>query len=213
MFPVDNVNDALALAGTFTDLVLGTLQSASYAFATNGDAALVPLVASIVGQEGEQEGWFRIAQGKTPSSSPFLTASAGQFAFTALQSFIVPGSCPNINLISADIPTLQGLTVTTAMPQAKNSTLDFSVMGTTKLSGMSVAYVSGQTVPTVVPIMNVTSANNMTTFSASFPFQNPSNYFSNGLTIASVVMGSGPFANVSAVAAAAVYGPGLIEIN
>ena len=212
-FPVTSVNEALALAGTFTDLVLGTLQSASYAFASNNDTALVPLVASIIGQEGEQEGWYRLAQGKKPSASPFLTASAGPFAFTALQSFVIPGSCPNINLISADIPTLQPLTITTAMPQAKNSTLDFQIMGSSKLSGMYIAYISGQTVPVVEPIKNVKTANNMTTFSAAFPFQSATGYFSNGLTIAAVVMGMGPFANVSAVADAAVYGPGLIEIN
>jgi hypothetical protein len=192
---------------------MGTLQAASYAFATNNDTALVPLVASIIGQEGEQTGFYRIVQNKRPSSSPFLTASAGPFAFTALQQFVSPGSCPNIDTISADIPTLQGLTVTTAKPTATNSTLDFQIAGMPNLTNMYVAYISGQNVAVVEPIMGVKTANNMTTFSAMFPFQDGSAMFSDGLTIAAVTKGNGPFANATAVAGAAVYGPGLIEIN
>jgi hypothetical protein len=168
----------------------------------------VPLVASIIGQEGEQEGWYRIVQSKRPSSSPFLTASAGPFAFTALQSFVIPGSCPNINTI--DIPTLKPLTVTTANPKPVNQTLGFEVAGKANLEGLYVAYISGQNVAVVEPIMNVNSNKGLTTFSASFPFQDG---FSNGLTIAAVVMGMGPFDNATAVAGAAVYGPGLIEIG
>lgn len=204
-------DEAIALAATFTDLVLGTLQSAAYAFATNNDTALVPLVASIIGQEGEQEGWYRIAQSKRPSSSPFLTASAGPFAFTALQSFVIPGSCPNIGTI--DIPTLKPLTITTPSPKAVNQTLAFEVAGTASLSGMSVAYISGQNIAVVEPITNVKTVKGMTTFSAMFPFQDGSASFSNGLTIAAVVMGMGPFDNATAVAGASVYGPGLIEIG
>lgn len=150
-------------------------------------------------------------QGKRPSSSPFLTASAGPFAFTALQSFIVPGSCPNIATI--DIPTLQPLTVTTAAPKAVNQTLSFEVAGTASMSGMYVAYISGQNIAVVEPITNVKTVHNTTTFSALFPFQDGSALFSNGLTIAAVTKGDGPFDNATAMADAAVYGPGLIEIG
>jgi hypothetical protein len=208
---VSTFDEAIALAATFTDVVLGTLQAASLAFATNGDAGLVPLIGSVIGQEGEQEGWYRIVQGKRPSSSPFLTASAGPFAFTALQSFIVPGSCPNANTI--DIPILKPMSITTMNLQPVNQTLQFEVAGSANLKGMYVAYISGQNVAVVEPIMDVKSAGGMTTFSAYFPFQDGASMFSNGLTIAAVTMGSGPFVDASAVAGAAVYGPGLIEIG
>ena len=44
VFPVDTFDDAIRLASTFTDVVLGTLQDAQNTFATDGDAALVPLI-------------------------------------------------------------------------------------------------------------------------------------------------------------------------
>ena len=193
--------------------MLGTLQAASYASATNGDTALVLLVASIVGQQGEQEGWYRIVQGKRPSASPFLTASAGPFTFTALRSFVVPGSCPNS--ISTDITTLQPLTVTTPRPAPVNGTLAFAVVGAPSLDGLYVAYVSGQNVAVVEPITDVeaVAAKNVTTFKALFSFQTGAAMFSAGLTIGAVTVGKGPFANASAVADNAVYGPGLIEIG
>ena len=50
IFPVDNFDDAINLARTFTDVVLGTLQDAQSAFATDGDAELVPLIGSVIGE-------------------------------------------------------------------------------------------------------------------------------------------------------------------
>lgn len=44
VFPVDNFDDAIRLASTFTDVVLGTLQDAQNNFATDGDAELVALI-------------------------------------------------------------------------------------------------------------------------------------------------------------------------
>ena len=49
-FPVDNLDDAINLARTFTDVVLGTLQDAQNAFATDGDSELVSLIGSIIGE-------------------------------------------------------------------------------------------------------------------------------------------------------------------
>ena len=46
---MDNLDDAINLARTFTDVVLGTLQDAQSAFATDGDAELVPLIGSVIG--------------------------------------------------------------------------------------------------------------------------------------------------------------------
>jgi hypothetical protein len=97
VFPTTNFDDAIALAATFTDLVLGTLQDVIEIFANNNDNALTRGVASVIGQEGEQEGFYRLLRNKKliPSSQPFLTTSTRDFAFSALQGFAVPGSCPN----------------------------------------------------------------------------------------------------------------------
>lgn len=97
VFPTANFQDAIALAATFTDLVLGTLQDVIELFANANDNALTRGVASVIGQEGEQEAFFRLVRDKKliPSSQPFLTTSSRDFAFSALQGFVVPGSCPN----------------------------------------------------------------------------------------------------------------------
>lgn len=142
-----------------------------------------------------------------------MTASARQFAFSALnQNFVVPGSCPNENTI--DLPVFGALTVVTAPTAPTDQTINFSVAPTdhiTSLStGYSVVYINQQNTPIVEPIQNSQSANGAITFSAAFP--GGTNEM-NGLTIAAVVQGSGPFADVDAVAAATIYGPGLIEIN
>jgi hypothetical protein len=73
-----------------------------------------------------------------------------------------------------------------------------------------VVFINQQNVPVVQPITVSPSNNNLVTFSAPFPY---SKNEMNGLTIAAVVQGSGPFADVDAVAAATLFGPGLIEIN
>lgn len=211
-FPVASFESAIALANTFTDVVLGVLPMAQTTFATDGgqEIGLVNLLGSIIGQEAQQDGWFRSVQGKVPSAAPFLTTEGPAFAFTFLQSVIVPGSCPNINLISDNVPTFGALNVL-SMPPAANSTVYYSVNGTVTSSANSLVYISGQNLPVTVAISNVGSKNGLTTFQAPLPFDTG---FAKGLTIAAVVKGSGQsFANVSAVATATVFGPGIIEID
>lgn len=58
-FPVVDLDSAFTFASTFTSVVLGTLQDVIADFISNGDGAFAPLIASVIGQEGEQEGWFR----------------------------------------------------------------------------------------------------------------------------------------------------------
>lgn len=48
------------------------------------------------------------------------------------------------------------------------------------------------------------------TFTSPLPFEKN---LMNGLTIAAVVEGEGPFPNITSVAAKTLYGPGLVEIN
>lgn len=107
-FPVSNFNQSISLASTFTDVVLGTLPDIQTLFANANDNALIRGVGSVIGQEGEQNGFYRDILGKNPSALPFLTASARDFAFSAIvQNFVVPGSCSS----SLDILQRGGLTI------------------------------------------------------------------------------------------------------
>lgn len=216
MFPVTDFKSAIALAATFTDLVLGTLQEVSRQFALDGGQAadgLVNLLASIIGQEGEQDGAYRLIQRKTPSSSPFLTAGSGAFAFNAVdQMFIVPNSCKaSSNVSSIGVPALSPLTLASSSdkPSAKNSTLTFSTTHSVS-SGQHVAYISGQNKPIVRPISSVEKHGKHTTFKAHFPFGAG---FSKGLTIAALVKSNGPFSSPADVANSTLAGPGLIEVD
>lgn len=218
MFPVTDFVSAISLAATFTDLVLGTLQGVQKTFALDGGQAaqgLVSLVGSIIGQEGEQDGAYRLIQKKVPSASPFLTAAAGPFAFNAVdQMFIVPNSCKaSSNVSSIDIPSFATLKLdaSNAMPKAKSCTLkyDTSYMKLSS-SGNHLAYISGQNKPVVVPIKSVAKKGDMMTFEASFPYDQG---FSHGLTVAAITNSAGPFADAAAVAMSTVAGPGLIEID
>jgi hypothetical protein len=79
----------------------------------NDDFGLVRPAASVIGQEGEQNGFYRSMLGKVPSALPFLTTGTREFAFSSLvQTFVVPGSCPNINTIP--LPVFAPLTLVTA---------------------------------------------------------------------------------------------------
>ncbi|KAH6722774.1 late sexual development protein [Leptodontidium sp. MPI-SDFR-AT-0119] len=209
-FPVDNFDDAISLAQTFTEVVLGVLPVAQGLFAADGgeEAGLVPIVGSIIGQEGEQAGYYRSIQNKVASSAPLLTGGAPRFAYTAISQFIIPGSCPNIQAIG--LTAFPALTITST-PEAKNSTQQFGIEGgNITESSASIAYISGQNLPVVVSLSNVITNGSMTTFSAAFPYDAG---FARGLTLGALVKGSGPFNSSSAVAAATLNGPALIEVD
>lgn len=208
-FPSTTLSGALSFAKTFTDVVLGTLQDVQLHLATNGADGVVP----VIGQEGEQNGFFRASTGLIPSAQPFLTRSSREFAFSALnQAVVVPNSCPNANQI--DLPIFAPLTVVTSPIAANDQTLQFSVpangaQGAPSV-GATVVFLNSQNTPIVEEISNIKVQNGVATFEASFPY---SENLLNGLTIAALVAGNGPFADAEAVAAATIAGPGLIEIN
>jgi hypothetical protein len=220
-FPVDNLDDAIALASTFTDVVLGTLQDVATLLGVDGDAGLIRGVASVIGQEGEQNGFYRVFQNKIPSALPFLTASTRDFAFSALnQNFIVPGSCPNFNTINLKV--FGTLTVETKDIKPQNQDIDFSFeIPKTGLapewkpdcSGLELVYINQQNVPQVAKVkkVDVDLHAGKVTITAIFPFDQAN--FGNGLTLAAVVLASGDLTTVDGVAAATQFGPGLIELN
>lgn len=204
-FPVTNFQDAIALANTFTDVVLGVLPVVQ-----TQSKEVVQLIGSIEEQEAEQVGWFRTLQGKLPSAAPFLTPTTPEFALSAVAMFLVPGSCPpEYAAVEKAIKSFPALNVA-AQPKSSDKVIHFSVTGTLP-SGAALAYISGQGYPIVVPITNVKTASGKTTFDAAFDGDNTK--VADGLIIAAVVDKSQKFANAAAVAAATVYGPGLIEYN
>jgi hypothetical protein len=216
-FPVSNFEDAIALASTFNDVVIGTLSEVVSLLGQDGDDGLIKGVAAVIGQEGEQNGYFRSLQGKIPSALPFLTSSTREFAFSALnQGFIVPGSCPSSQVI--DVPIFAPLNVlTTGSVAAETKRIQFSVSTesggwpSSNSSCLSVVYINQQNTPIVEKLENVVVSGTTVTFDASFPYY--AGTFGNGLTLAALTNSTGPFASEHAVAQVAVFGPGLIEIN
>ncbi|EOD50000.1 putative sexual development protein [Neofusicoccum parvum UCRNP2] len=211
VFPTTNLKEAIALAATFTDVVLGTLQDVEFDFAESGDNGLIRGVASVIGQEGEQNGFYRLFQGKRPSAEPFLTASTREFAFSALnQNFVVPGSCPNIDTI--DLPIFEPLKQI-GMAQPKDSIVTFQIQAnsTIDVDDLSLVLINGQNLPIIEKLQNVKKMDHgVIQFDAAFPFDTDLLF---GLTIAVVTNTDKGLTDVDKVADATIFGPALIEVN
>jgi hypothetical protein len=208
-FPVSDFKSAIALAATFTDVVLGTLQDVVERFALGRDVDLAREIASVIGQEGEQQGWFRASQGKIPSELPFLTTSDLNFAFTAIQDFVVPGTCPNINEIP--LRTFEGLKIlSTPGPQDQNITVQFNDPDHEADHSLWLTYINQQNLPIVEPLRFISRNGQEVHAEALFPFEENE---MNGLTIAAVTKSGGPFTDASSVAQWTLAGPGLIIVN
>lgn len=219
-FPTTDLVGALALAETFTSLVLGTLQDASQGLSTNGDHGPVRAVASVIGQEGEQNGFFRGLLNAKPSEKPFLTTSVAAFAFSALQDFVV--SCPFDIAATIPIPIFPTIAVaggSDVSPQDQLLTFSTDLTGVAAAapyygnpdactSGLYVTYFTGQDAPISIGISNVTWTGNTITFQAEFPF---TEYVMQGLSIAALTTANN-FANPDAVPAATLAAPGLIQV-
>ncbi|EFQ30865.1 late sexual development protein [Colletotrichum graminicola] len=221
-FPTDSLRDAVSLAETFTSVVLGTLQDANQLLAKNGDAGPVRAVSAVIGQEGEQNGFYRSYLSHPPSSQPFLTTSIAPFAYSALQAFVVKDSCP-FKLTDIDIPIFAPLVVKQMVDggevRAMNQKLSFSVdlrqlitagrfLGK-DTGALFVTYLSGLNVPLSVPVQNPQWEGSKITFDADFPFEQNSMF---GLSIAALTFDNG-FASPDDVAKSTLAGPGLIQVN
>lgn len=212
-FPVATFEEAIVLASTFTNVVLGTLQDVIEIFAQNGDAPLTRHIASVIGQEGEQQGYYRLLQKLRPNELPFLTTSTRDFAFTAIQSFTVSGTCPNQNQIA--LQTFEPLTLLST-PSINSTTMRFSFVAPWGFNetSFSVVYINQQNLPIVetIEVLSIIGSvvGDTVTIEALFPYEE---YEMNGFTIAAVTNSTGPFASADAVATATVYGPAFIQIN
>lgn len=181
-------------------------------------------IASVIGNEGEQEGFYRDFLGLKPSEKPFLTTSTAAFAFSALnQLFVV--SCP-FDLDEINLPILAPLAVVSgdggANVTAEDQTLQFradlsdcardeaaSKYVGSKGEGLFVTYLTGQNLPISEPVSNITWDGNTATFEAFFPFE--ANVME-GLSIAALTT-SGNFSSADAVVNATLAAPGLIQVN
>lgn len=129
-----------------------------------------------------------------------------------MQNFIVPNSCP----VVIDVPVFPPLNLQTQSIQAVDQQLSFSFRngnnsgGSSGTQGLNLVYINQQNLPVVQPLQSVATSGDTTTFTANFPY---TANMMNGLTIAVLVQGAGPFASADAVANATVYGPAIIEIK
>lgn len=227
VFPgVDSLASAFATAKTFTGMVLGVLPAAQFGFANAGDNGLIRGVGSIIGNEAEQETFFRNQEKNLISPElPFLTASNGILGFSALQPFVVAGSCPNVDLIKIDVfNTISVLTPPKASDSVVKYEIDVQALSKSKrdasgshgdMSGsydasqLFVTYVNQQNKPISETPKDVKIKGDKITFAAEFPFE--ANQL-NGLTIVLLTVGDG-FADVDSATNATIAGPGLIEVN
>jgi hypothetical protein len=231
-FPFTDLEAAIAFAQTFTDVVLGTLQDVQFIFANNNDAGLVRAVGSVIGQEGQQDGFYRLFQGKNPSAQPFLTTSVRDFAFTALLSFTIGdgATCPNVNTIPLE--NFAALTVVTDPKTIKPG--DQSITYKIDLADLkhqnvpcrsaevanfnwdpnhlpSLVLINGQNAPITEKIRNVKKiSDTVFQFDADFP---QASQIMDGLTIAALVRDTEDFATADDVAKKAVFAPAFLEVN
>ncbi|GAD92491.1 sexual development protein (LsdA), putative [Paecilomyces variotii No. 5] len=224
-FPVTDFKSAIALAGTFTAVVLGTLQDAVDNFAKGGDHDVARQIASVIGNEGEQEGWYRLLQNKIPNELPFLTTSVLDFAFTAVQGFTVPGTCPNINEIP--LKTFKPLTIVTPPgPKTQEITISLNLKEVESLEAQLygaagdddksdeerwwVTYINQLNKPIVESLEPVKVEGDQILANTLFPYDEN---LMNGLTIVAITSNPGPFANADEVVNSTYFGPGLIIVK
>ncbi|CAM1503889.1 Fc.00g014800.m01.CDS01 [Cosmosporella sp. VM-42] len=219
-FPSTNLTEAVAIAETFTAVVLGALQDANVIFSTDGQQGAVRIVSSVIGQEGEQNGLYRVFLKRVPSESPFLTTVPGPFAWSALlQNFVVPGSCP-FDLSKVNLPIFPGLLVNggaIATVQPHDQTLSFRAnlqdfkaaegyIG--KTEGLYLTYTTGQQLPITVDLEDVQWDGSVITFSADFPYaENVMGGFSHA-----ALTTCRDFKDADSVVGSTLAAPGIIQV-
>ncbi|KAF7551964.1 hypothetical protein G7046_g7557 [Stylonectria norvegica] len=84
---VNNLEEALRHAETFTAVGMGVLQTVSVILSEENQSDVVRILSSIIGQEGEQNGYFRELLGYVPTEAPFLTNVPLEYAYSVLQRY------------------------------------------------------------------------------------------------------------------------------
>lgn len=212
------------MAGIQTSLVMGALQDANVLFTKDGAAGLVRIVSSVIGQEGEQNGYYRLLLRLIPPESPFLTTVPGAFAYSALQNYVVPGSCPyplsNIHLPIFPPILTNGHPMALVPPQDQMLTFEADLKGSNSSAaasrhlggdgrGLFLTYTNGQQLPFSVPLRNVKWQGTTINFQAEFPHEQ---HIMGGLTHGALTTG-GNFTDPDAVVGAALAGPAIIQVE
>lgn len=218
-FPVNTFQDAISLAETFTAVVLGALQDANALFTGDGAADPVRLISSVIGQEGEQNGYYRLLLSRIPPESPFLTTVPGAFAFSALQMFV--DSCPfplsNINLPIFPPLMTNGGAVALLEPNDQMLSFQSDLSNSSAAqpfvggdgSGLYLTYVTGQQVPFSVNITNVKWQGSTISFEANFPY---TEYVMHGFSHGALTTGD-TYANADAIVAGTLAAPAVLQVN
>lgn len=215
-FPVDNIRDAIALAETFTAVVLGALQGANTIFASEGVIPIVRIISSVIGQEGEQNGLYRLYLDEIPPESPFLTYVPAAFAFSALQLFVVPDSCP-FPLSDIDLPifpplNVNGFPVAGVKPETQTLKFSADLKGTDAAKNhpkeLYITYTSGQQLPISIAAENVKWDGSVVSLEAEFPYEEDVLF---GFTHAALTT-SGKFADADDVVDCTLAAPGVIQV-
>lgn len=151
-----------------------------------------------------------------------------------MQNFVVPGSCPNVDLLVASkngkgvglrtIDTLTLLTDQSELSIEEDSTIQFAAetsnagLGNNFAvkpntgSGLFLTYINQQNSPFSVKVKEVTGEAGPLKLSATFPGKS---HDLNGLTIAAITRSdfTGTGASPDDVAQETLFGPALIEVN
>lgn len=236
-FPVTSFKNAILFAQVFTDLALGTIPIIQLLFSREAGAASrnVLTLGAILGQEGQQDGFFRGTQRKTPSAAPFLTGASASIAAKVLEKLTVKDSCPQ-PISDLGFGTLPSLSIddeagTTAEPAWPNfisinprstkpspqqNRLSFTVVGLPQSAEFnpSITYISGQNEPYSVNAFITNPVNGVNASDVRhFIANSPAGAQSNGLTIALFTRGLGPFDTIEQALAVTNAGPALIEMD
>ncbi|KAK4560996.1 hypothetical protein LTR86_004951 [Recurvomyces mirabilis] len=240
IFPVAKFDDAIAFAAQFTDVVLSTLPDIQTIFAQSQDNGLIRGVGAVIGQEGEQDGFYRTLIGKPPAQLPFLTQGARDFALSAIvQNAVVDGSCPSLSLLTNpdQVAALKGahplkvFDVLTPVTDAKDFTIEKDITATFKAvtaqsvhstgfkpqsfavqqtTGLFVTYLNQANVPVVVAPTSI-DIDSDGALIIEASFPGQSKFL-NGLTIVAIT-NANVTSSPDAVADATLFGPALIEID
>lgn len=217
-FPTTDFESAIALADLFTGVVLGALQDITEVFAKGGAAPVTRLLSSVIGQEGEQKGYFRRVQEHVPSETPFLTTATRAFAFTVIQNFF--SDCPSLD----EIKLHKYAAVKVAQPPSnkytpgKNTTAVFIFPPKATDAGQChkhyATYLNQQNLPVTVDLRPHDklphTPDKWLTYEADFPY---SDNLMNGLTLVAIGCIPGPFKDIHEVANSVYWAPALIYLS
>lgn len=203
--------------------MLGALQGANVLLSKGGQHDLVQLISSVIGQEGEQNGYYRYFLNRIPSEKPFLTYVPAAFAFSVLQAVVVPGSCPydlsriNLPIFPLLFPNNRPVPIDLLKPEDQMITFQGDLSSATNARGyvggsggeLFLTYTTGQQLPISVGISNVSWSGNTISFDANFPY---SEHVMAGFSHATLTT-TNKFDSAEEVAGSTLVGPALLQVN